>query len=71
LGQEQRHVMPAKSSYRNVFFSHNHLLQLIEPVLFDVVLVSTAFCVVYFLSKKDPVEHTFFTNFSIVDEAAT
>jgi hypothetical protein len=24
---------------------------------------------VYFLSKKDPVEHTFFTNLKIVDEA--
>jgi hypothetical protein len=34
LGQEHRHVLPAKTSYKNAFFSGNRLLQLLEPVLF-------------------------------------
>jgi hypothetical protein len=34
LGQEHRHVLPAKTSYKNVFFSLNRILQLLEPVLF-------------------------------------
>jgi hypothetical protein len=41
-----------------VFFFHNRLLQLLEPVLFYTASVSTAFWLVYFLSKKDPVECT-------------
>jgi hypothetical protein len=34
-----------------------------------MALVSTALSIVYFLPKKDPVKHTFFTNLKIVDEA--
>jgi hypothetical protein len=34
LGQEHRHVLPAKTSCKNAFFSRNHILQLFEPVLF-------------------------------------
>jgi hypothetical protein len=33
--------------------------------------VITAFCLVYFWSKKDPVESTFVTSLKIVDEAGT
>jgi lipid-A-disaccharide synthase-like uncharacterized protein len=33
--------------------------------------LSTAFCLVYFLSKKDPVVSTFFTNLKIDDKAET
>jgi hypothetical protein len=36
----------------------------------SVSSVSTAFCLVYSLSKKDPVERTFSTNLKSVDEAA-
>jgi hypothetical protein len=31
----------------------------LAPVSSSISSVSTAFCLVYFLSKKDPVEHTF------------
>jgi hypothetical protein len=31
-----------------------------------MALVSTAFCLVYFLSKKEHIESTFFTNLKIV-----
>jgi hypothetical protein len=41
----------------------------LAPFSTSISSVSTAFCLVYFLSKKDPVEHTFFTNLKIVDEA--
>jgi hypothetical protein len=34
LGQEHRHVLPAKTSYKNAFFSRNRLLKLLELVLF-------------------------------------
>jgi hypothetical protein len=34
LGQEHCHVLPSETSYKNAFFCHNHLLQLLEPVLF-------------------------------------
>jgi hypothetical protein len=33
--------------------------------------LSTIFCLVYFLSMEDPIEHTFFTNLKIVNEAGT
>jgi hypothetical protein len=45
--------------------------QLLEPVLINMALVSTAFFLVYFLSKKDPVECTFLTNLKIIYEAGT
>jgi hypothetical protein len=45
--------------------------QLLEPVLLNMALVSTAFCLVYFLSKKDPVECTFLTNSKTIYEAGT
>jgi hypothetical protein len=44
----------AKIIYKNVFFCCNRLLHLLEPVLFYMALVSVAFCLIYFLSKKDP-----------------
>jgi hypothetical protein len=34
LGQEHHHTLHTKTSYKNVFFSHNRLLQLLERVLF-------------------------------------
>jgi hypothetical protein len=37
----------------------SHFLHLLEPVLFYAALVSTSFGLLYFLSKKDPVKHTF------------
>jgi hypothetical protein len=37
LGQERCHLL-AKSSYKNAFLSHNYLLQLLEPVLFYVII---------------------------------
>jgi hypothetical protein len=36
--------------------------------LFFMASVSTAFCLVWFFSTKDPAEHTFFHNLKIVDE---
>jgi hypothetical protein len=54
-----------------VFFSHNHLLQLLESVLLCTALVSTACCLVNLLSKTDQVGHTFFANLKIVDESGT
>lgn len=38
----------------DVFFLNNRL-QLLESVLFHTALVSTTFCLLYFLCKKDPV----------------
>jgi hypothetical protein len=34
LGQEHRHVLPAKTSYKNAFLYRNRILQLLESVLF-------------------------------------
>jgi hypothetical protein len=38
LGQEHYHVLPAKTIYKNVLFSCNRLLQLLEPVLFYMAI---------------------------------
>jgi hypothetical protein len=38
---------------------------------FIKLFLSAAFCLVYLLSTKDPVEHTFFITSEIADEAAT
>jgi hypothetical protein len=43
LGKEQRHVLPAKTSYKNVAFSCNRLLQLLQPVL-DVIFSLFLLC---------------------------
>jgi hypothetical protein len=32
LDQEHYHVLPVKASYKNVFFSYNDILKLLEPV---------------------------------------
>jgi hypothetical protein len=50
-----------------VLLSYNHL-HLLQPVLYGL---STVFCLVYFLYKKDQLERTFFTSLKIVDEAGT
>jgi hypothetical protein len=60
LGQEHHHILPTKCRYKNMFFSRNQLLQLLEPVLFYAALVSTAFWIMYFLFTKDPLERNFF-----------
>jgi hypothetical protein len=33
LGEQDRHVLPAETSYKNASFSHKRLLHLLEPVL--------------------------------------
>jgi hypothetical protein len=66
LDQDHRHMLPAKTSYKNPLFSCY-----LQPVSLYTTLVSTAFCLAYFLSKKDPVEHTCFTNLKIVGESGT
>jgi hypothetical protein len=72
LGQGNQHILPAKTSYKHAFFSScNHFLQLLEPVLFKAASVSKEFCRVYFLSKKDTDECTFFTNLKTVDNPGT
>jgi hypothetical protein len=43
----------------------------LAPVLSNFLLVSRVFCLIYFLSKKHPVEHTFFTNLKAVDETVS
>jgi hypothetical protein len=63
------YVLTTKTSYKNAVFSHSCLLQLLEPVFFYIALVST-FCLVYFLSKKVPVESTL-SSLKIADKAGT
>jgi hypothetical protein len=50
---QEHHIigLPAKISYKNMFFCCNCLLQLLELLLFYTALVSTAFCLVYLLFK--------------------
>jgi hypothetical protein len=57
LDQEHRHVLPAKTSYKNAFFSRNRFLQLLEPVLFyTAVDVSFWLLSKLLFSKLVPVE---------------
>jgi hypothetical protein len=57
---------PQKSLAKNVFFCHDWLLHFLEHVLFYTVFISTAFYVVYFVSKKGSVERIFITSFKII-----
>jgi hypothetical protein len=36
---KKNHVLPTTPSYKNVFFSHNCLPQILEPVLFYMTIV--------------------------------
>jgi hypothetical protein len=64
------YTLPTKNTYKYVL-SHNQLLYLVEPVLFDMALVSTAFCLVCSFFKKDSIECIFSLILNTVNEAGT
>jgi hypothetical protein len=68
----QSYILPTKTCYKKL---HSSLIITffiyLNAMLFYMALVSTAVCLVYCLSKKDPAEHTSFNNSKNVDEART
>jgi hypothetical protein len=50
-------------------FARQH--SILAPISSCFSSIGIAFCIAYFLPKKDPLESTLFTNSNIVDQAGT